>query len=143
MRITSLAWGALLSLVLILIPIVIVVHRDKPHGLPLLIAYDDRRHAEICEDGRIIIVRVLTNGKVSLNNEVEMRRTELGDRLHQIFRTRAERVLFIEADPDLLVSSVADVIDLARKEVELIVIVTPAVEAGYCLSIYHHPQGLL
>jgi len=143
MRITSLAWGALLSLVLILIPIVIVVHRDKPHGLPLLIAYDDRRHAEICEDGRIIIVRVLTNGKVSLNNEVEMRRTELGDRLHQIFRTRAERVLFIEADPDLPVSSVADVIDIARKEVELIVIVTPAVEAGDCLSIYRHPQGFL
>ena len=141
MRIMSLVLAPFVSLLLILTAIVMVVHRDKPHGLPLRIAYQGK--GENCETGRLVVARVLTTGKVSLNNEVEMRRTELGDRLHQIFRTRAERVLFIEADPDLLVSSVADVIDLARKEVELIVIVTPAVEAGDCLSIYRHPQGFL
>ena len=140
MRITSLASGALLNLVLILMPTVIVVDRDKPHGLPLQIAYQKK---ECFDDTRLVVARALTNGKVSLNGEVELRRSELADRLHQIFRTRAERVLFIEADPDLPVSSVADVIDIARKEVELIVIVTPAVEAGDWLSIYRHPQGFL
>ena len=144
MRITSLAWGALLSLVLILIPIVIVVHRDKPHGLPLLIAYDDRRHEEICEDGRIIIVRVLANGNVSFNGgELEIPRSELANRLQDVFRTRAERVIFVEAEPDLPISAVAEVIDISRSQVNLVVIVTPAVEAGHCLSIYRNPQGVL
>ena len=134
-------FGAVLSLLLILTAIVMVVHRDKPHGLPLRIAYQGK--GENCETGRLVVARVLTTGKVSLNNEVEMRRTELVDRLNQIFRTRAERVLFIEADPDLPVSSVVDVIDISRKEVELVVIVTPAVEVGDCLSIYRHPPGIL
>ena len=99
MRIMSLVLAPFVSLLLILTAIVMVVHRDKPHGLPLRIAYQGK--GENCETGRLVVARVLTTGKVSLNNEVEMRRTELVDRLNQIFRTRAERVLFIEADPDL------------------------------------------
>jgi biopolymer transport protein ExbD/biopolymer transport protein TolR len=141
MQIMSLVSAPFVGLVLILMLTGFV--RDPPTGLPLLIAYDDRRHEEICEDGRLIIVRVLTNGKVNLNNEVEMRPSELGDRLNQIFRTRAERVLFIEADADLPVSSVAGVIDISQSQVDRVVIVTPTVEAGYCLSIYRNPQGVL
>jgi len=144
MRIMTLALAPLGSLALILMPAVIVVHRDKPHGLPLLIAYDDRRHEEICEDGRIIIVRVLANGNVSFNGgELEIPRSELADRLHEIFKTRAERVVFIEGDPELPLSAVAEVIDISRREVNFVVIVTPAVEAGSCLSTYRSPQGVL
>ena len=141
MRIRTLVSAPFVSLVLILMPISIAVHRDKPHGLPLQIAYQGK--GENCETGRLVVARVLANGNVSLNREVELRRSELADRLNQIFRTRAERVVFIEADPDLPISSVADVIDISRSQVDLVVIVTPAVEAGYCLSIYRHPQGFL
>ena len=137
MRIMTLALAPLASLALILMPAVIVVHRDKPHGLPLQIAYQDR---QICGDARLVVARVLTNGNVSLNGEAEMRRSELADRLHEIFKRRVERVLFVEGDPDLPLSSVADVIDISRKEVDLVAILTPAVERGYCLSV-HSPQA--
>ena len=141
MRIMTLALAPLGSLALILMPAVIVVHRDKPHGLPLLIAYDDRRHEEICEDGRIIIVRVLANGNVSFNGgELVIQRRELADRLREIFKRRVERVLFVEGDPDLPLSNVADVIDISRKEVDLVAILTPTVKRGYCLSV-HSPQA--
>jgi biopolymer transport protein TolR len=138
MRIMSVVLAPFVSLVLILMPTVIVVHRDKPHGLPLQIAYQGK--GENCETGRLVVARALANGNVSLNSEVEMRRSELADRLNQIFRTRAERVVFIEADPDLPVSSVADVIDISRREVDLVAILTPAVESGYCLSM-HPPRA--
>jgi len=139
MRITSLALAPLVSLVLILMPTVILVHRDKPHGLPLQIAYQEK---DCSDNNRLVVARVMTNGKVSLNNEVELRRSELADRLHQIFRSRAERVLFIEADPDLPVSSVAEVIDISQKQVDFVAILTPAA-GGTCLSIHLTSPTLL
>jgi biopolymer transport protein ExbD len=121
-------------------PIVIIVHRDKLHGLPLQIAYQEK---ECFDNRRLVIAQVLANGKVSFNGgELVIQRSELADRLHEIFKTRAERLLFIEGDPDLPVSSVAEVIDISRKEVAFVVILTPAVESGYCLSV-HPPWGIL
>jgi len=140
MRIRTLALAPFVSLVLILMPIVIVVHRDKPHGLPLQIAYQDHQN---CGDARLVVALVLANGNVSLNGgELVIQRYELADRLHEIFKTRAERLLFIKGDRDVPVSSVADVIDISRKQVDFVAIVTPATESGYCQSI-HSPMALL
>jgi len=126
------------SLVLILMPIVIVVHHDKPHGLPVQIAYEDKN----CGDGRTIIARVLANGNVSFNGGVqEIQRSQLADRLKEIFRTMVERVLFIEADSSLPFRSVAEVIDISRRQVDLVAIRTPAVDARYCLSIHRQATG--
>jgi len=142
MRIMTLALAPLGSLALILMLIGFV--HDPPSGLPVQIAYY-RYQEETCEDGRTVVVRVLANGKVNLFNRgvQEIQGTELANRLEEIFRTRAERIVFIEAEPDLPLSAVADVIDISRSQVNLVAILTSADETGYCVSIYHHSQGLL
>jgi len=134
MRITSLAWGALLSLVLILIPIVIVVRRDKPHGLPLQIAYQEK---ECFDNRRLVIAQVLANGKVRVfdSGVQDVGRSDLAHRLHEAFKTKAQHILYVMADSGLPVKSVAEVIDLSRTEADAIAIVTPAAQLGDCLSM--------
>ena len=39
---------------------------------------------------------------------------ELGPRLEEIFKTRAERVVFVKGDPDLEFQAVAKAIDIAH-----------------------------
>jgi biopolymer transport protein TolR len=140
MQITSLVLAPFVSLVLILMPTVILVHRDKPHGLPLQIAYQDK---ECFDNRRDVVAQVLANGNVSLNSEVpEIRRSQLADRLNQIFRTRAERLIFIEADPDLPLSSVVEIIDISQSQVDFVAILTPAAE-GACRSMHLTSPAIL
>jgi biopolymer transport protein ExbD len=44
----------------------------------------------------------------------DQRAQRLGQRLEEIFKTRAERVVFVRADPDLEYSAVAQAIDIAH-----------------------------
>ena len=128
MRITSLILAPLVSLALILLPIAIVVHRDKPYGLPVQIAYQEQ---ECFDNRRDVVAQVLANGDVRVSDHgvQDVHRSELADRLHDIFRTKAERLIFIKGDPDLPLSSVAEVIDISRTEADFVAILTLA-EAG-------------
>ena len=55
----------------------------------------------------------------------------LGTRLEEIFKTRAERVVFVKADPDLEYQSVAKAIDAAKGAgIDKVGLMTPGVEAG-------------
>jgi len=67
---------------------------------------------------------------VKINQEqVDIRM--LGSRLEDIFKTRAERVMFIKGDPTLQFSDVAELIDIAKGAgVDKIGLVTKALEEG-------------
>ena len=55
----------------------------------------------------------------------------LGPRLEDVFKTRAERVVFVKADPDLEFREVAQAIDIAKGAgIDKIGLMTPRVEAG-------------
>lgn len=120
--------------------IVIAIH-DKPGGLPVRIAYE----ATSCGDGPMTVAQVLENGNVRIvdHGVQEVKRSELADRLQQVFKTRVERVLFIEANSSLPFNTVAEVIDISEKQVGLVAILTHPVRPGYCLSIHSSPQGIL
>lgn len=77
-------------------------------------------------DFRDVILEVLPGGNLRLNSE-NQKRDELAHRLEDIFRTRYYRYLFVEGDPNVPFGEVAEVIDIASKQVDFVAILTPPV----------------
>jgi biopolymer transport protein ExbD len=79
---------------------------------------------------KTIVISVDKTGTIKINqNVVELR--FLGDQLQDIFKTRNERVAFVNADPDLLFKDVAEVIDVAKGAgVDKVGLMTEQIQAG-------------
>jgi len=64
-------------------------------------------------------------------NQDDVAKTQLRQRLDEIFAPRAEKVMFVKGDPNLNFSSVAEVIDIGHAVgVDHIGLITPKIEAG-------------
>src|SRR4029078_6686584 len=62
---------------------------------------------------KTVVISIDKTGTIKVNQNVfELR--YLGDELQDIFKTRNERVAFVNADPDLLYKDVVEVIDAAK-----------------------------
>jgi biopolymer transport protein ExbD len=94
-----------------------------------------------CGDARIVIVEVLHSGGLRLNGE-DLNCSQLATLLYDIFKTRAEQVVFIRAEPDVSFRQVAEVIDIASGQVDYVAIITHSVKLGrpYCLTISVGPE---
>jgi biopolymer transport protein ExbD len=127
----------LAALFLALTPCVLV-ERDPSAALPVLIA-----KTMDCpnDDRRVVVIRVLRGGKIKLNME-DSDRVSLGKRLEEVFAMRAEKVVFISADPQLSFQEVAEVIDIATKCVDNAALISPALKAdlSHCLTITPWPR---
>jgi biopolymer transport protein TolR len=79
---------------------------------------------------KTIVISVDKTGTIKINqNVVEVR--YLGDQLQDIFKTRNERIAFVNADSDLLFKDVADVIDIAKGAgVDKVGLMTEQIQAG-------------
>jgi biopolymer transport protein ExbD len=88
-----------------------------------------------CGDMRVIIVSLSAEGD-QLNGE-HITKTELARQLRRIYSTRAEKVLYVRADPGIEFQQVAELLDLAQSSVEGVHIrlLTPALESDPCLFI--------
>jgi len=65
------------------------------------------------ELNKTVVVTIEKTGNIKINqDDVELR--YLGDRLQEIFKTRNERTMFVQGDPDLLFNDVVSVIDVAK-----------------------------
>jgi biopolymer transport protein TolR len=62
---------------------------------------------------KTVIVSMDADGVIKINQQV-YDKTELGPALLEIFRTRNERVMFVNANPELLYNEVVEVIDIAK-----------------------------
>jgi biopolymer transport protein TolR len=62
---------------------------------------------------KTVIVSVDSAGTIKINQQA-YDKSQLGPALLEIFRTRNERVMFVNADPELLYKEVVDVIDIAK-----------------------------
>jgi biopolymer transport protein TolR len=62
---------------------------------------------------KTVIVSMDEAGVIKINQQV-YDKTELGPALLEIFRTRNERVMFVNANPELLYNEVVEVIDIAK-----------------------------
>jgi len=77
-----------------------------------------------------VVVSVNPGNQIAINQD-PVTKAMLGERLTDIFKTRAERVVFVRGDSNLNFSEVADVIDIAKGAgIDKIGLMTAKIEAG-------------
>jgi len=120
----------LIDVLLVLLIIFMVITPLTPHGLEALAPQPPDKNKPQQDDQRTVVIIIDKDKKMHLNNE-DINEQSLGARLEQIFKTRAERVVFVKADPDLEYETVAKAIDIAKgAQMDKIGLMTPKVEAG-------------
>ncbi len=125
----------LIDVLLVLLIIFMVITPLTPKGLDALVPQPPKDPSKAPPPGdRTIVVQVLRSGgdKPSLKiNQEDVTWENLEGRLTDIFKERAERVMFVKADEDLPFADVAQVIDMAHAaNVDKVGLITAKVEAG-------------
>ena len=125
----------LIDVLLVLLIIFMVITPLTPKGLDALVPQppkDKQKQPE--SDERTIVVQLLKGAgdKAALKiNQDDVTWDNLEGRLNDIFKTRAEKVMFVKADPDLTFNEVAQVIDIGHSAgVDNIGLITAKIEAG-------------
>jgi biopolymer transport protein ExbD len=122
----------LIDVLLVLLIIFMVITPLTPHGLEALVPQPPPPNAPPPDptQDRTVVIILNKDHSMLLNNE-PMDTNRLGPRLEDVFKTRAERVVFVKADPDLEFREVATAIDIAKGAgIDKIGLMTPRVEAG-------------
>jgi biopolymer transport protein TolR len=102
-----------------------------PHGLEALAPEPpDKKNQPPPDQDRTVVIVIDKDKSMHINNE-DTDMDKLGPRLEQIFKTRAERVVFVKGDPDLEYQVVARAIDVAKgAQMDKVGLMTPKLEAG-------------
>jgi biopolymer transport protein ExbD len=127
----------LIDVLLVLLIIFMVITPLTPKGLDALVPQPpppNQQNTPPPQD-RTVVVQVLKGGpggKPALKiNQDDASWENLQGRLEDIFKTRAEKVMFVKADNDLEFSDVAQVIDIAHAAgVDKVGLITARIEAG-------------
>ena len=122
----------LIDVLLVLIIIFMVITPLTPKGLDALVPQPNPNPTPPPPDqlSRTIVIQIEANKQLRINQEPVTERT-LGPRLEDIFKTRAERVVFVKGDPTLEFLEVARVIDIAKGAgIDKIGLITARIEAG-------------
>ena len=102
-----------------------------PHGLDALAPQPpppNQAHQE--SDDRTVVIVIDKQSNLKINQE-EVTWDNLEKRLFDIFKARAEKVVFVKGDPELEFQPVARAIDIAHAAgVDKVGLMTPKVEAG-------------
>ena len=121
----------MIDVLLVLIIIFMVITPLTPKGLEALVPQPPPPNAEAEPVGSAHRGhRDRRNHNMAINSEATDE-ARLGDRLEEIFKTRAERVVFVKGDPDLDFQWVAKAIDIAHGAgIDKVGLMTAKVEAG-------------
>src|SRR5260370_1016439 len=121
----------LIDVLLVLLIIFMVITPLTPHGLEAIAPQPpDKKNTPPPDQDRTVVIVIEKDKSMKLNNE-PIDDARLGPRLEEVFRTRAERVVFVKADPDLEFQVVARAIDIAKRaQIDKIGLMTPKIEAG-------------
>ena len=121
----------MIDILLVLLIIFMVITPLTPHGLEALAPEPpDKKNQPPPDQDRTVVIVIDKDKSMHINNE-DTDIDKLGPRLEQIFKTRAERVVFVKGDPDLEYQSVARAIDVAKgAQIDKVGLMTPKLEAG-------------
>ena len=122
----------LIDVLLVLLIIFMVITPLTPHGLEALVPQPPppNQPPPNPNQDRTVVIIINKDRSMLLNTE-PITDANLGKRLEDIFKTRAERVVFVKGDPDLDFAAVAKAIDIAKGAgLDKIGLMTPKVEAG-------------
>jgi biopolymer transport protein ExbD len=104
----------MIDVLLVLIIIFMVITPLTPKGLEALIPQPPKKDEPVTPaDERTIVVTINKDHSMLINTE-PIEEAGLGKRLEDIFKTRAERIMFVKGDPDIEYGWVAQVIDVAH-----------------------------
>ena len=104
----------MIDVLLVLIIIFMVITHLTPKGLEALVPQPPPPGAQANQsDTRTVVITIDGNHTVMINGETD-EWDHLQGRLEDIFKTRAERVVFVKGDPSLEFQWVAKAIDLAH-----------------------------
>ncbi len=104
----------MIDVLLVLIIIFMVITPLTPKGLEALIPQPPPPNQPPTPDDRTIVVTINKDLSMLVNTEPIDRSRSPGKRLEDIFKTRAERIMFVKGDPDIEYQKVAEVIDIAH-----------------------------
>jgi len=121
----------MIDVLLVLIIIFMVITPLTPHGLEALVPQPPPPNQKPnLADQRTVVIVLNKDKSIEINNEPTTE-DKLGSRLEEIFKTRAERVVFVKGDPDLEFAPVARAIDIAHGAgIDKVGLMTPKSEAG-------------
>jgi biopolymer transport protein ExbD len=121
----------LIDVLLVLLIIFMVITPLTPKGLEALIPQPppDNVPPPVGPDRTVVII-INKDRSMMLNTEA-VTEQNLQERLLEVFKTRAERVCFVKADPDLEFQYVATAIDIAKgAQMDKVGLMTAKMEAG-------------
>ena len=122
----------LIDVLLVLLIIFMVIVPLTTHGLDVLAPQPPPPNAPPPppDQDRTVVIVIDKDKSVKLNQD-SIEWDKLQDRLTEVFKTRAERVVFVRADKDLMFETVATAIDMAKGAgIDKIGLMTPKIEAG-------------
>jgi biopolymer transport protein TolR len=104
----------MIDVLLVLIIIFMVITPLTPKGLEALVPQPPPPNSKPNPaDDRTIVVTINKDNSMLVNTE-PIAENALQKRLEDIFKTRAERIMFVKGDPDLEYKIVAEVIDIGH-----------------------------
>ncbi len=112
----------MIDILLVLIIIFMVITPMTPHGLKALVPQKPKhKHKPPPVNNRTIVVQILDGASPGLPPVVKINQDTvtwgtLGPRLEDIYKTRAEKVMFVRADNNIEFADVARAIDIAMGE---------------------------
>ena len=122
----------LIDVLLVLLIIFMVITPLTPKGLDALVPQPPPPNQPPPEDNmdRTVVIIIDKEKKMMLNTE-PTDPSRLGQRLMDIFKTRAEKVVFVKGDPSLEFKEVAQAIDIAKGAgLDKVGLMTAKMEAG-------------
>lgn len=103
----------LIDILLVLIIIFMVITPLTPQGLDAMIPQTPKDESQRGTDETTVVVQVAANGSLRINQEEASWET-LGSRIEQIFKTRAQKVAFVQGESETRFEDVARAIDILR-----------------------------
>ncbi|MGA2716188.1 MAG: biopolymer transporter ExbD [Bryobacteraceae bacterium] len=122
----------MIDILLVLLIIFMAISPVSPHGLDALAPQPPPPNQKVdVNNDRTVVIVIDAQGNLKINQD-DTTWEKLSDRLIDIFKTRAEKVVFVKGDKDLQFQKVAQAIDIAHGAgIDKVGLMTPKVEEGH------------